>query len=155
MLEYAQRFNGLAQAASRPFMSLDLLRMVCQDLIASGSFRDVYEYGLDNNYVIKVTEHNEKNLLEYEVWQAAQGSHYQKWFAPIKYCSPAGNFLVMRKARPIRDTDKLPKKVPSFFTDMKKENYGMINNQLVCIDYHFISRAFDNAAMESMDLKWR
>lgn len=56
------------------------------------------------------------------------------WFAPVKWISPNGRILVMRKTEEKPDK-KRPDKVPDFLWDVKVDNFGWIGNNLVCHDY--------------------
>jgi len=149
-----RRFNDVTYYAQLPFVASDMMRFCLGDKIGQGQFRAVYHWEHNTGMVVKFAQAVERNIAEFAVWDAVQGTHYAKWFAPVIKCSPCGHFLLMKYARPITAKDKLPKKIPTFFTDLKKSNYGMIGKQLVCLDYHFLSMAFDHAAMVSRDLIW-
>lgn len=142
-LHNASRFEGIATIQQHPFLSMDLARMVCGEKIGSGQYRDVYEYKLHRGYVVKVTHYQEYNWNEYNVWEAVKDAPYSKWFAPVVDISPGGHFLIMKKVKPIPDKFKLPKTIPQFFTDLKRENFGVLNGRLVAIDYQFILRGLD------------
>lgn len=138
-----------------PFMAEDLYRFVLGDKISSGTFRDVYEYGLTKGFVVKVAEAQpSSNIIEMEIWDKAKDQWYAKWFAPCVRISPNGHFLIQKRARPITNKDKLPKEIPQFFTDLKKDNFGFIGKQLVCLDYQFILRALDYSMMGKRKLSW-
>lgn len=121
----------------------DLAMSLCGRLINEGSFRSVYEYNLDSDYVIKVEWGNSRcNIVEYMMWNEIQ--HLQKdlawvkeWFAPVEWISPNGRLLVMKRTKPIQHSDlnKLPEKVPAFLWDIKPDNFGWLGKKLVCHDY--------------------
>lgn len=147
-------FNDINYFTDRPFVGQDLYRLICGEKIGSGAYRSVYDSLLVKNAVVKITEDVRANILEMEVWKAVKDTPAVRWFAPCLYISPAGHILIQRKARPVKPSDKLPKKLPMLFTDIKKENFGYIGKQLVCTDYQFISRAIDiawNTNMREVD----
>jgi hypothetical protein len=48
--------------------------------------------------------------------------------------SPNGRVLIMRKTEPAPKT-AYPEKMPAFFSDFKRSNYGLLEGRLVCHDY--------------------
>ena len=113
--------------------SFDLL---CHKFIGSGMSRDVYTSLLLPDCVIKV-ENGAKyfqNIMEWEVWYEVKGTEYEKWFAPCEFISANGTVLIQKRTEPIPEK-RLPKKLPSFFCDFKKANYGLYKNKPVCHDY--------------------
>ena len=142
-MDNAYRFDGIMTIQQYPFLSMDLIRLCCGKKIGNGESRDVYDCKIYPGYVIKVTHYNEHNWNEYNIWEAVKDSPYRKWFAPVKEISPAGNSIIMKKAKPITDNTKLPKSIPEFFTDVKRENFGIIDGRLVAIDYQHLIRAID------------
>jgi hypothetical protein len=86
--------------------------------------------------VVKVETAAQKfqNIMEHETWQRVKDTDLAKWFAPIEFISPCGVVLVMRKTTEI-PTAQYPRKLPKFFTDFKRSNYGLLNGQVVCHDY--------------------
>lgn len=127
------------------FSLTDLMRLCLGDKIGEGQYRVVFDFDLIPDTVIKWDKNGVPscNWNEYNVYNAMKDTKFKKWFAPIVGISPGGEFLLMKKARPITDSDKLPKRLPNFFTDIKRQNFGYIGDQLVCVDYQFIFRALD------------
>ena len=149
---------GKMNTINNPFDMHDLLRMCIGDFISAGEYRTVFDWNLKKGVVVKYCHKQDQspNFIEYAIWQSVKGTKYEKWFCPVLGISPCGNFLLMKKVRPLKETDKLPKKMPNFFSDIHTGNFGWIGNQLVCIDYQFISRAMDlsfNAGLRDVD--WR
>jgi hypothetical protein len=143
-LDRLERFKEISYMAERPFFSMDLLRLTLGDKIGEGAYRAVYNFEFKKNTVIKVASDERANVIEYHIWRACSKIPYQKkWLAPCYYISPCGHFLVQHKVRPLTDKDKLPKELPSFFSDIKKGNWGFIGKRLVCHDYQFLSRLVD------------
>lgn len=130
----------LAQIARHQDVNTDLILMLCGKKLGEGSSRAVYEYNLDNKYVVKIEPQNtDSNKAEFLLWYEVQGlkgsmAWVKEWFAPIKFCSPNGKILIMQRTK--QDLTKTrPNKVPSFFQDVKPDNFGWIGNRFVCHDY--------------------
>jgi hypothetical protein len=113
--------------------------------IGNGTYRSVYNYNLDDKYVIKLEKENtDCNIIEYTLWQEIQClkgnlAWVKDWFAPVLWCSPNGKVLVMEKTKWV-DGKTPPQEVPDFFTDIKENNFGWIGSKFVCHDYGFLFR---------------
>ena len=114
----------------------EAFRLLCGQQIGVGQSRIVYDSPMLRGMVIKVEAgaQNFQNVLEYEAWCRVRGTEFEKWFAPVEYISPSGLVLVMRKTASI-PAEQYPIKMPKFFTDFKRSNYGLLNGQVVCHDY--------------------
>lgn len=114
----------------------DFFRTFCGDLLGSGSGREVYSCLFDEKYVIKFepNSYSFQNISEWRMWQDVEHTDHVKWFAPCKSISPCGTVLIMQRTKPAK---RFPKELPLYFTDTKKENFGMIGNRFVCHDYGF------------------
>lgn len=128
------------------------------DLLGEGCFRQVYQNKLNPKQVIKVEDNNGNqrqlfcNIIEWVTWNAYKDCpKIAKWLAPCVSISGNGRVLVQRKVDPIPDNYKLPKKLPAFLTDLKTENFGLIDNQLVCVDYGFLP---SNISTKKIPVKW-
>lgn len=115
----------------------DLARLVLGDKLGEGKYREVYECRLrPDKWVVK----REKlpgefmNVDEWKVWQNIQGTKLEKWVAPVDWISEDGFWLIQQRAEPITE-DRLPKKVPAFFEDLHKHNWGWLDGRPVCFDY--------------------
>ena len=123
-----------------PSISMDLLTSICGEHIATGVFRSVFDYNLDDRYVVKIEPLNTGcNLIEYMIWDEVKGlinnlEWVKDWFAPVKWISPNGHVLVMKKTYE-RYNKKRPDKIPEFIWDIKIDNFGWIGNKFVCHDY--------------------
>lgn len=142
-----ETYNAKKQIIDNLFSMQDFIRMCLGQKLGEGQYRIVFDFDLIPDVVCKW----DKNIVpacnwnEFNVWNAMKETKYKKWFAPVVAISPGGEFLLMQKARPIKDGDKLPKNIPNFFTDIKRDNFGFIGDQIVCLDYQFIYRALDLA----------
>lgn len=117
-------------------LSKDMRDMLLGDSIAYGAHRHVFQHATDETLVVKLEDiaRNFYNVHEWHVWERIKGTVHAKWFAPCVHIAPCGTILTMKKALPAT-ADKLPKKIPAFFTDVKAENWGFLNGKPVCIDY--------------------
>ena len=98
--------------------------------------RKVFDLPLMPGYVVKVEEdpHRFQNILEWEAWNTVSYCKEAQWFAPCKAISPNGRVLVMAKTEPAQ-LSQYPARIPTFFTDLKYANFGLLNGRLVCHDY--------------------
>jgi len=106
-----------------------------------GVTRTVYDFDPDNTCVIKVAhsyDGRQTNITEYKIWDELSNWNKKlaKWFAPCISISEGGKYLVQKKIEFGRLKD-YPKKVPHFFYDIKKDNYGWYGNKFVCCDYGY------------------
>lgn len=120
---------------SHDSITADMFDFLCGDFLGFGISRAVYEYQRDSRFVIKI-EYAEyfQNICEFEVWHRIKGTKLSKWFAPCDSISPCGKILIQRKTKET-SLDNYPNKIPSFFTDVKYDGWGMLNGNVVCHDY--------------------
>lgn len=104
--------------------------------IGEGIGRKVYEYALNPEWVVKITESSRdfQNVMEWETWRYAVGRRAEKWLAPCHHISFSGSVLIQSRTTPLK---KLPARLPDFFTDLKAENFGMLDGRVVAHDYGF------------------
>jgi len=111
---------------------------------------------LIGNYAIKIpTTITAKRFLfgcycnksEREFWKIAKhnyfpGGSYMSGLnlivTPCYYCSAFGLISLYKKAEPLSVdlTEEQKINFEDITTDLKKENFGIINNTIVCLDYH-------------------
>ena len=117
-------------------ISRDFFASVCGDMVGQGQGREVYACAINPDIVIKfeTRARSFQNVLEHEVWEQVCHTSLAKWFAPVVDISPCGTVLLMRRTMVPRPGE-LPDKVPALFTDMKTENWGMLDGNPVCHDY--------------------
>jgi hypothetical protein len=114
----------------------DGFNLLCGREVGRGMTRTVFDCNLRPDCVVKV-ENDEvrthfQNLMEWMVWRRVCGTEFEKWFAQVVAISPNGRVLIMKKTVP---HGEYPTKVPSFFTDFKRGNFGFVNGNFVCHDY--------------------
>lgn len=124
-----------------PKISLELFDAILGDFIGSGCSREVFQHPYEKNWVVKVENGGMSgdNFSEYNVWQSVKYTENAKWFAPCEYISPNGMILIQRKTSPLYGAtkNKIPEKIPWFFTDLHCKNFGWIGKQMVAHDYAF------------------
>lgn len=112
--------------------------VLCGDLIGEGSTRKVFTCKIRDDLVVKVEDGDWRqfaNIIEMKFW--CDHMHHKQtavWLAPCEYMSPDGRVMLQKRATPLRDNE-LPSKLPAFLTDLKRENFGMLDGKIVCIDY--------------------
>lgn len=115
----------------------DFWRLVCGDHLGTGCYRKTFACNLDPTLVVKVEQEEGcfHNVREWDIWQTIMHApKWRKWVAPCVAISPKGNFLLMRRTQPVTMRD-MPARVPSFLTDLKPGNFGLLNGKVVCHDY--------------------
>lgn len=113
----------------------DLLNLLCGAKIGEGEYRTVFACHLDARWVVKHdSRKNFSNIAEWEMWTELEETPLGKWLAPVEWLSPAGFWLIQRRTEPLTK-DRLPKRVPSIFSDTKLSNWGWLDGRPVCHDY--------------------
>jgi len=118
-------------------LSMDMFQLFCGDLIGEGIARRVYQHALDPNLVVKIEDRARsfQNVFEWQVWdRVREAKGIAAWFAPCEAISPCGAILIQRRTAAARESEH-PARVPTFFTDLKRSNWGLIGKRLVCHDY--------------------
>lgn len=105
--------------------------------IGQGSARRVYEHAFNDDYVIKIETngHSFQNQREFDIWNVVEHTTHSKYFAPCYQISADGCALIMRRCDPLPKSYNLPKRMPEYFSDFKRSNWGLLNGKLVAIDY--------------------
>lgn len=117
----------------------ELFDTVCGEKIGQGMSRTVFECKINDKFVIKVEEPGDfQNVKEYHNWQDFQFTKgVSEWLAPCHSISDNGRILIQERCEPI-GRNQLPDKMPKFITDTKVQNFGLLNNKIVCLDYSFM-----------------
>jgi hypothetical protein len=117
-------------------VTADLVRSLLGERLGQGISREVFEWGIDTDFVIKLEVGNGhfQNVTEWSTWAALNDTKHGKHLAPCKWISQCGTALLMRRTSPLL-SDREPKKLPGWLTDTKRGNYGMLNGTVVCHDY--------------------
>lgn len=119
--------------------SRELFDVICGKKLGEGIARTVYECAVNPLLVVKFEKPGWfQNVQEMNFWDA--NCSYQpvaKWLAPCKFISPCGRVLLQVKVEPINDRE-MPASIPSWATDEKAANWGMLNGKPVMCDYGMI-----------------
>lgn len=132
-----------------------ILDALVGDFLGRGHFRAVY--ALDDSRVLKVEDRARSfcNIDEWTIWQEAQGTGWEQWFAPCLHIDRFGSALIQARTKPLTDRQwKALKEVPSFMADVKRENWGWHQGRPVCHDYGnhlFFHRGFSRVKMKPRD----
>jgi len=127
---------------------------VAGKLIDYGVHRDVYECKVDSRFVVKIERDMSTgdfaNVCEWRNWiNNKDWKDLAKWLAPCEIISEDGKLLIQRRVNFYKNR-KYPERIPTIFTDLKKENYGWIGKQLVCVDYAFFRMDFNDLRLRKV-----
>jgi len=137
-----------------PEIALEAIDLVCDEFIGSGCSRDVYVYGLDPRWVIKIAHSDQEgdNWIEWRIWHNVKHTTdgTKDWFAPCSWISENGRILIQKRTKPLYSREKhIPEKIPAYFTDIKSDNFGWIGRRLVCHDYAHCLERFGYFALKN------
>lgn len=116
----------------------DLFNFIAGRFIGEGTSRRVYQFRFDLDYVLKYEAPGGsfQNIHEHDIWRQVEGTEHEKWFAPCRYLSPCGMFLVQKHCRAARP-DEYPENVPNYLTDLGRDNFGIYKGNFVARDYGY------------------
>lgn len=139
-------------------ISLDFFRVMTGKWLGGGIGRGVYVLGTDPSLVVKIetASYSFQNAMEWEVWCELEHSdnNASQWFAPCHYISPCGMVLIQSRTKPI-DKSRFPQKMPSYFTDLKYQNFGEYDGRIVAHDYGFHRFIHLGATARMRNAAWR
>jgi len=117
----------------------DTFNLLCGEKIGEGLHRQVYACKVRPDLVVKVESADYPffaNVFEQHFWdEYNQDKAVALWLAPCEFLSPDGRVLLQKRAEPLTSATKLPDKLPAFLTDVKKNNFGVLDGRIVCVDY--------------------
>lgn len=153
-MNYRDEF--ILKKSQDPFFCNDLIGFICGDHIASGTFRDVFEYNLDPKLVVKIQRDKDSfnNIIEFEIWNEVRFTPFEKFFAGCRWISIGGRVMLQEKTKPITKTRRPPELIPTCFADIKEDNFGFIGNRFVAHDYDFSLGLLDLSKQPRMK-KWK
>lgn len=124
-----------------------VVKSICGEKLSHGCYRDVYVLKSNPDYVIKIERDMTKamfanvtewrNYIENKDWEK-----FGHWLAPCEMINETGQIMIQRRVERWVDNPKkrFPGKIPSLFSDRKKNNFGWIGDQLVCFDYSWLKK---------------
>lgn len=115
----------------------ELWDIVAGKRLGNGIARDVYVFAPDPTLVIKIETASRRfqNVNEWTIWDRVQ--HFKPlahWFAPCVAISCSGGVMLQKRVNPADDA-ALPDRIPAFFSDNKRANWGVFEGRPVCCDY--------------------
>lgn len=140
-------------------LEYDFFKLMCGEKIGAGYGREVWSFGWDDQYVIKLegNAHSFQNILEWDLWHRVKSTEDKdliKWLAPCEMISPRGDVLIQRRTKTL-PKNEYPDKIPSFLTDTKYSNYGMLNGKFVCHDYGTHCLQVGGLSKRLYSIKWK
>lgn len=138
-------------------MYRDLLSVIRGPKLGQGVARKVYQMKSNSRLVLKIETGAEsfQNMAEWEMWSWVDGRpKISRWFAPCRHISSCGLFLIQDYVEPIRDSER-PPLLPSFLSDLKRENFGMLDGKIVCADYGTVLSAIRDMPMRMKKAIWK
>lgn len=117
-------------------IQVDLAHLICGEPLGFGIARQVFVLGTDPTKVVKVeiAAGSFQNVIEWQTWNDLRETQYAKYLAPCHHISPCGIVLIQSRVGPLTARhERQP--LPSFLTDFKRSNYGVLDRRVVCCDY--------------------
>lgn len=114
----------------------DALALILGDPLAEGMDRVVFEHRQDPSLVVKIETRDGdlfQNVIEWVTWNDLRETRFAKYLAPCHAISPNGRALVMTRVEPLEEGRQV--RLPSFLTDLKVCNYGLLEGRVVACDY--------------------
>ena len=124
----------------------EAFEMMKGEHLGTGSFRSVYCNRLNPEQLLKIEGDTHQryqfcNVIEWIFWNDnKENPKIAKWLAPCVSISSNGKILIQRRVDLIPINYELPKKLPAFLTDLKRDNFGLLDGRLVCLDYGLLPR---------------
>lgn len=134
-----------------------MFNFACGDLIGEGTTRKVFACRFNSSYVLKVeipkVWRTFDNVREFEFWQDHRHiKAVAEWLCPVTRMSPDGRILMQDRAERIPESYIMPEQIPAFLCDQKRENFGLLNGRLVCVDYALQVTSISSKMIKA---KWR
>lgn len=133
----------------------DAFNLLCGEKIGEGAYRTVYACRVRPDLVVKVENADFRvfaNVFEQKFWDDHQFCEkVARWLAPCEFLSPDGRVLLQRRVDPVPSSFDLPAKLPSFLTDIKRDNFGLMDGRLVCFDY---AMTIPNPSLRQKKAEW-
>lgn len=131
-IEHQDVYGSFGTTVSREFFYL-----IVGENLGTGEFRRVYEHAHRDDLVLKFETNAQsfQNIAEWEFWNDNKANKkIARWLAPCEFISNCGIILAMKKTTKPQLID-YPSTVPEFLTDLKRQNFGMLDGRLVTHDY--------------------
>lgn len=116
-------------------LTRDMLSVVLGQKLGEGIGRECYVCAIDESLVVKIEVGGGsfQNVIEWETWQRVRDvPTIAPFFAPCVNISSCGVVLLQKRTEV---PSNYPERMPNFFTDFKRGNYGLYKGHVVCHDY--------------------
>jgi len=119
-----------------PSVWTDFVALFRGERLGSGIAREVFVLRTDPTKVVKIeiADRSFQNVMEWTTWHDLKATKHAKYLAPCHWISPCGVVLIQERARPLTPEHENVR-LPSFLTDTKRANYGVLNGRVVALDY--------------------
>lgn len=135
----------------------EFFKLFCGRFLGGGVGRGVYVLATDPDLVVKIETRDKsfQNVMEWEIWNDISSENLEvvKWFAPCHMISACGIVLIQSRTRPL-EVEGYPAKMPSFFSDLKYQNFGMLEGQVVAHDYGYSNLISMGATSRMRKANW-
>jgi hypothetical protein len=151
-----ERIEAIKHVRSNEIVNIEFFKCMLGDLIGDGRDRYVFEHPFNKHEVIKIDMSDaNSNTIEWNTWADVKNvTEVAKWLCPVVKMSPCGRVLIMKKADTNRPDSDYPALIPSFLDDVKRNNFGFIGKQLVCVDYDINKMNITGAKVKMVKANW-
>lgn len=141
-----------------PLLYEDAFNLLCGRLLGEGIHRQVFLCKVDPSLVVKVesdtTYWTGSNAAEWANWNDFMfAPAYNKWMCPCLHISPNSRVMIQKRTTPI-PAHLLPTEIPAWMMDVKWENFGMLNGQVVLHDYPRINGSVSKKMVKMTPEQW-
>lgn len=130
--------------------------------IGEGASRRVYTLPMDDTLVLKLeyTGKTFHNSVEWLVWNEVKDWPIADWFAPCVSIDSWGSALLQRRTQPFaceqdfKDAMQRTRGgyLPTIFADTHYDNFGLLNDLVVCHDYGYHRMLRNGAQMMCQEM---
>lgn len=115
----------------------DFNELMLGELLGTGLSREVYVNRMNPRQVVKLEQDGFQNVTEHLIWSAVCDTPWAPWFARCHWISPNGRVLIQERGFLPKKAPPMPELVPSFVTDARECNLGVIRGRWALCDYGF------------------
>jgi hypothetical protein len=142
---------------SNAFVHKELWDLMCSEPIGEGCSRKVFVCKLDQTLVLKLetASYSFNNIREWELWEDVRhDKDASRWLAPCVAISSCGAMMLQKRTK-IATKKRYPKKVPQWMTDLKYQNWGLLDGKIVCHDYgNHLAQRFGTKSKRLVNAHW-
>lgn len=136
------RLSFLNDLTNKPYETCLTMMATLGEYRGVGTSRWVFDFLPIRNTVIKISLGCvSQNENENRIFDEVKGTSHAKWFNKVLWCSDDARILISPRAADYF-TDAAPGRIPHYFSDLKPENFGWVDDKFVCIDYGLVLCGF-------------